>query len=307
MSCNENDILGRKYSHDHTITDPTTGEVVCISCGIVLSDMISEIRPEWSVFPNNELNSRRSVGQPMSLAIRDLGLSTVIGRNNKDSSGKTIIDASMRTLIERIRIWDYRTQTRDSRDWSCKYAFRQLNNLREKLALPSRVMEKAAYIYRKAQHREIIKGRTRTGAMAACVYIACREELIPRTFNEVAEISNIRRKEMWKAYRAIVSELELKVPLIDPVRCLVKIANKTGVNEKVKRYAIDYMKQIIDCNISAGRDPMGLAATVLYISSQNFGSLDKSQKYFADTAGISDVTVRNRRQELRSKMPHLLT
>jgi len=112
---------------------------------------------------------------------------------------------------------------------------------------------------------------------------------------------------MWKAYRAIVSALDLKIPLIDTVRCLVKLANKTGVNEKAKRYAIDYMKQVIDSNISAGRDPMGLAVTVLYISCQTYGDLDKSQKYFANTAGISDVTVRNRRQELTNKIPGLLT
>ena len=306
-SCDISDISRRKHSHIHTLTDPITGEVICISCGAVISDKIAETSPEWSVYGTNELNSRSRVGMPISLAIHDLGLSTVIGKNNKDFSGKIIVDASTRVVIERLRTWDYRTQTRSSKGQSRKYAFRQLNSLKEKLALPSPVLEKAAYIYRKAQQNDIIRGRTRTGAMAACVYIACREAIIPRAFDEVAEVSNIRRKEMWKAYRAIVSELDLKVPLIDPVRCLVKLANKMGVSEKVKRYGIDYMKQVIDSNISAGRDPMGLVATVLYISCQNFGNVDKSQKYFADTAGISDVTVRNRRQELRNKIPGLLT
>ncbi|MGH9964070.1 MAG: transcription initiation factor IIB [Nitrososphaeraceae archaeon] len=306
-SCDISNISRRKHSHIHTLTDPITGEVICISCGAVISDKIAETRPEWSVYGTNELNSRSRVGMPISLAIHDLGLSTVIGKNNKDFSGKTIVDTSTRTVIERIRTLDYRTQTRSSKDQSRKYAFRQLNSLKEKLALPSPVLEKAAYIYRKAQQNDIIRGRTRTGAMGACVYIACREAIIPRAFDEVAEVSNIRRKEMWKAYRAIVSELDLKVPLIDPVRCLVKLANKMGVSEKVKRYGINYMKQVIDSNFSAGRDPMGLAATVLYISCQTYGNVDKSQKYFAETAGISDVTVRNRRQELRNKIPGLLT
>jgi transcription initiation factor TFIIB len=306
-SCDISDISRRKHSHIHTLTDPITGEVICISCGAVISDKIAETHPEWSVYGTNELNSRSRVGMPISLAIHDLGLSTVIGKNNKDFSGKTIVDTSTRVVIERLRTWDYRTQTRSSKGQSRKYAFRQLNSLKEKLALPSPVLEKAAYIYRKAQQNDIIRGRTRTGAMAACVYIACREAIIPRAFDEVAEVSNIRRKEMWKAYRAIVSELDLKVPLIDPVRCLVKLANKMGVSEKVKRYGINYMKQVIDSNFSAGRDPMGLAATVLYISCQTYGNVDKSQKYFAETAGISDVTVRNRRQELRNKIPGLLT
>jgi transcription initiation factor TFIIB len=242
----------------------------------------------------------------MSLAIHDLGLSTVIGRNSKDYSGKTIIDPYTRSIIERIRTWDYRTQTRGFKEYSLKFAFRDLNKLKEKLVLPSPVMEKAAYIYRKAQQKRIVKGRTRTAAIAACVYIACREAAIPRTFREVAELANIRRKEMWKVYRAIVSELDLTVPLVDPVRCLVKLANQTDVDEKVKRHAIDYMKQVMDNNISAGRDPMGLAATVLYISYQDYGNRYKSQKYFAAAAGISDVALRNRRQELGNKIPRYI-
>jgi transcription initiation factor TFIIIB Brf1 subunit/transcription initiation factor TFIIB len=40
--------------------------------------------------------------------------------------------------------------------------------------------------------------------MAACVYIACREARIPRTFDEVAGIANITRKEVSNAYIAIV-------------------------------------------------------------------------------------------------------
>jgi transcription initiation factor TFIIIB Brf1 subunit/transcription initiation factor TFIIB len=34
------------------------GEVVCISCGTVISDKIPETRAEWRVFTINELNSR---------------------------------------------------------------------------------------------------------------------------------------------------------------------------------------------------------------------------------------------------------
>ncbi len=86
----------------YSVTDPTTGEVICISCGTVISDGIAENRPERSIIDINKLYSGSRTGMPMSLAIHDLGLSTVIGRNNKDFSGKTIVDASTRSIIERI-------------------------------------------------------------------------------------------------------------------------------------------------------------------------------------------------------------
>ena len=166
----------------------------------------------------------------------------------------------MLSIIERIRTWDYRTQTRDSMARSRIGTFRQLDRLKQKLVLPGSVVEKAAYIYRKAQQNDIFRGRTRTGAMGACVYIVCREAIIPRAFDEVAEVSNITRKEVSNAYTAIVLGLDLRMPLIDPIGCLVKLANKTHVDEKIKRYALGYLKQIIDSNISAGKDPMSIGS-----------------------------------------------
>lgn len=290
--------------HTSTITDADSGEVICITCGTVVSDKAIEIGPEWRSFTNSGVSLSR-VGMPTSLAKHDQGLSTKIGRENRDFTGEMIFDSSILSILQRIRTWDYRTQTRSSKGTSRKIAFGQLDRLKQKLALPDPVVQKAAYIYRKIQQKKIVRGRTRNGAMAACVYIACRESRIPRTFDEVAGIANITRKEVSNAYIAIVLGLELRIPLIDPVRCLVKLANKTQVDEKIKRYAIGYLKQVTDSNLSAGKDPMSIAATVLYLTCLHYGDESRTQRYFAEAAGISDVTIRNRRQELEDKIPSI--
>jgi transcription initiation factor TFIIB len=288
--------------HSSIITDAESGEVICIICGTVVSD--KTVGPEWRTFTKGEQCSSR-VGIPISLAKHDQGLSTIIGRYNRDFTGQIIIDSSMRSIIERIRTLDYRTQTMDSRARSRIGAFHQLDRLKQKLVLPDSVVEKAAYIYRKVQQKKIVRGRTINGAMAACVYIACREFGIPRTFDEVARTINITRKELSNAYIAIVLGLDLRIPLIDPIKSLVKLANKTHVDEKVTRYAIGYLKQIIDNNLSAGKDPMSIAATTLYLACLHYGDESKTQRYFAESAGISDVTIRNRRQELQTKIPSI--
>lgn len=297
-----------RRSHSYTLTDPVAGEIVCIDCGTVVSDILMEKRPEWGTYANNELIPRHGSSIP-TLAIYDQGLSTKIGRGNTDHSGRVIADPSMRSVLERIRTWDLRTQTRGPKSSSRKDAFGQLDRLRVKLALPDSVVEKAAYIYRKVQHKKkkTRMGRTRVAATAACVYIACREASIPRTFIEIAEASNVKRREMWDACQTIVLDLDLRVPSVDPIRCLVKLANKTGVSEKTKRLGVDYMRKVIRINAAGGKDPMGLAATVLYIASQRHGDRNKSQKYFADIAGVSEVTIRNRIHEFRTKIPGLFT
>lgn len=290
--------------HTSTITDADSGEVICITCGMVVSDKAIEMGPEWRSFTNSGVSLSR-VGMPTSLAKHDQGLSTKIGRENKDFTGEMIFDSSMLSILQRIRTWDYRTQTRSSKGISRKIAFGQLDRLKQKLALPDPVVQKAAYIYRKIQQKKIVRGRTRNGAMAACVYIACRESRIPRTFDEVAGIANITRKEVSNAYIAIVLGLDLRIPLIDPVRCLVKLANKAQVDEKIKRYAIGYLKQVTDSNLSAGKDPMSIAATILYLTCLHYSDESRTQRYFAEAAGISDVTIRNRRQELENKIPSI--
>lgn len=287
--------------HSFTLTDPAAGEVICTDCGTVISDKVAETLSDWHPI----INSEHRGGEPLTSDRHDQGFSTIIGREDKDHAGKMIVNSSTRSALARMRTWDSRTQTRDSRGKNRKYAFGQLERLKQKLGLPDSVVEKAFYIHRKVQRKGLLAGRTRAGILAACVYIACREAIIPRTFSEVAEVSNIRRKEMWDAYMTIVIELDLKMPLIDPVKCLLKLANNMGVDEKIKRYGTKYMKQAIDNNISSGKDPMALAASVLYISCQNNGDRSKSQKDFARAAGVSDVTIRKRHQELQSKIPSI--
>ena len=85
------------------------------------------------------------------------------------------------------------------------------------------------------------------------------------------------------------------------MKCVVKVANKACLNEKIKRQATDIMNKVKKNEISAGKDPMGLAATVLYISCLNTGE-NRTKKEIANAAGITDLTLRNRFNELKSKL-----
>jgi transcription initiation factor TFIIB len=87
-----------------------------------------------------------------SLARHDMGLSTIMGRTDRDASGQKI-DAAMRSTMDRLRVWDYRTQTQSYNDRHFRNAFFKLDILKDRLGLSDSVVEKAAYIYRKAQER----------------------------------------------------------------------------------------------------------------------------------------------------------
>ena len=75
-------------------------------------------------------------------------------------------------------------------------------------------------------------------------------------------------------------------------------AARTRARNKTKRYAVKILKEAEQNGISAGKDPMGLAASALYISTIRM-RVNCSQKIIAQAAGVTEVTIRNRCKDLK--------
>jgi transcription initiation factor TFIIB len=291
-------IVCCKCDSGRQVTDLESGEIICGNCGRVSPDIAIESRAERRTFAS-ENNSRQRVGSPSSLAFHDMGLSTIIGKVNKDSAGHNF-DASMNYRMQRLRTWDARTRVHAPGNRSLIQAFSELERLKDKLGLSDAIVQKTAYIYRKAQEKQLARGRSLSSILAAATYIACREMGAARTLRDFTEITNVKRKALSRSYRLLVLKLDIKVPSIDLMKCIVKIANKAKLGEKVQRMAMSIMNDLINKEISAGKDPMGLAATVLYLSCLRNDEA-RTQKEIAEAAGVTEVTMRTRFKDLKTK------
>jgi transcription initiation factor TFIIB len=260
------------------VTDHECGEVICSRCGVVIARLEGSALQEWRAFSVDDFYSRCRVGGATSLARYNKGLLTTIG-NSRDSKESGI-------NFDRIRIWDFRIQTANDR--SLKQALPALEHLKESLGLPDTIVEKSAYFYRKAARINLIKGRTVSSVLAASVYLACRELETPRTLNEVSSASNVPRKKISRDYRLLVHTFDPKIPAVDHI----------SLSEKTKRMALKIMRQVVAMQISAGKGPMGIAATVLYIACLQGGEI-KTQKELSIAAGVTEVTIRNRYSDLK--------
>jgi len=281
------------------VTDQDTGELFCSKCGLVVSDKIADTGAEWRSFSNDEGNKART-GAGTSLTMHDMGLSTVIGAVNKDATGKPL-SASVKSSIERLRTWDSRSQAHSSADRNLRLALNEMGKLKDKLALTDAVIEKAAYIYRKAMEKKLVRGRSIQGLVAACLYASCRNTETPRTLDDIAKGINIRRKDVARCYRLIFRELELKMPVVDPVKGVSRIASIANLSEKSKRKAIAILNQAKEMGMVAGKDPMGIAAASLYLACIGIGEV-KSQKEISIASGVTEVTIRNRCAGLRQML-----
>jgi transcription initiation factor TFIIB len=287
-------------SSKNLVHDYDTGETICGDCGLVVYEQMMDKGPEWRAFTQQEKTSRSRVGSPTTYAIHDKGLSTTISQIDRDAYGRKLSIAT-RLQMWRLRKWQIRSRVHSSSDRNLAQAMSELDRLAGTLFITSQVKEKSAVLYRRALEKGLVRGRSINAIAAASLYVACRTSSTARTLNEIAEASLVDKKDVARCYRLLLQDLDVKMPIADPLTYISKIAEKNQISGKTQGTAIALLRQARTKRAVAGKDPMGLAAAVLYIAClQNNEKI--TQKDIAEAAGVTEVTVRNRYKGLKAQL-----
>ncbi len=281
---------------DKIVYDEFRGEYICTLTGEVVEDKVVDQGPEWRAFTPEEREKRSRTGSPLSPTIHDGGLSTMIDWRDRDASGKKL-ELKRRLEVMRWRKWQIRTRIQNSIDRNITQAATELERIADQLGLPRSVKEHAATIYRQAVEKGVVRGRAVESVVAAALYAACRVFKIPRTLDEISQYTKTSKKEVARCYRLLVRELNIKIPIADPADFVSRIAAALGLSGNVIKKAVQIIQEAKSKGLTAGKDPVGLAAAAVYTAAQIFGER-RTQKDVAQVAGVTEVTVRNRYKEL---------
>ena len=228
--------------------------------------------------------------------ISDKGLTTTIDWKNKDIYGNPISEDN-KALMYRLRKLNKRSSISGRGQRSLALGLSELHRQSSRLGILGPVREDAARIYRIAARNNLIRGRSVESMVAASIYAACRRANIPRTLDEMAEMSMVPKKQIGKNYRFLSRELNLKLKPTSPADYIPRFATKLGLSGEVQSKAIDITHRASQKGFNTGKGPTGLAAAALYIASLLLGER-KTQKDVANVAGVTEVTIRNRYKEL---------
>ncbi len=124
--------------------------------------------------------------------------------------------------------------------------------------IPTSTKEHAALVYRKVLANTLVRGRSIAVVTAASLFAACRMSGTQRTLKDVSAASGIRKKDLAKCYRLLVKTLDLHMPVVDPVRCVSKIATAVKISMPTQQHAIRIINEAKKRGLVAGKDPMGL-------------------------------------------------
>jgi transcription initiation factor TFIIB len=285
---------------DRLVRDYEVGEIVCMDCGVVVATKLADRGPEWRAFDDEQRSKRTRVGAPMTFTIHDKGLSTMIDWHDRDIYGKRL-SPGQKAQVYRLRKWQRRIRVSDATERNIAFALSEISKISNSLSLPKNIVETASVIYRKAVKERLIRGRSIQGVTAASIYVACRKCGLPRTLEEIAQSSNLNKKEVGRSYRFLIKELNYSIPPLKPSQCITKFSNQLTMPGKVEEIAHKILATAKDLKLTSGRGPTGIAAAASYIASVLTGER-KTQREIAEIAQVTEVTIRNRYKELVERL-----
>ncbi len=271
------------------VRDYTKAEIFCADCGLVIAENIVDMGPEWRAFDSEQMLKRARAGAPLTYRIHDKGLSTLTKWN------------SLTQGQYKLKKWQQRTHIANTTERSFIFALSEIDRISSALKLPMNIREAASMLYRRAMKKHLIRGRSIEGITSAIIYITCRQYGVPRTLEEITEVSRVEQKEISRAYRFLLRELDLKISPASPIDFVPRFCSMLGLSSDIRAKAIEIIKKASEKELTNGRGPIGIAAAAIYIAAILNGE-HRTQKDVSDVTGVTEVTIRNRYKELSEQL-----
>ena len=278
------------------LRDYKRAEVICCDCGLVIEDKIVDPGPEWRGFDTDQRMAREHTGPPTTYTIHDKGLSAMIDPRDYDAGGSPL-KPQAKAQMHRLRKWNNRARVSNSVERNLSYALSELDRVAGQLQLPRNVREAASVIYRKTVENGLTRGRSIESSAASAIYISCRQFGIPRTLEEMTEVTKHNKKEIGKTYRLIARGLGIHLPPVNAMDYVPRFTSELGLPGTVGTKAAGILKQMIDGGMGSGKGPAGIAAAAIYTACA-LEDVRRTQKEISEVTGVTEVTVRNRYKDI---------
>jgi len=266
----------------NVITD-IKGASVCQDCGCVRGFTLDK-NPEWI---NGEDGSGENdrCGNATSYFFPQSSLGTNI-KSHKYDKIKMVHDWSQMPYKER----------------SLYEVFQYIDSKCDKAGVVKSVIDNAKILYKHISDIKcpkgkpiIIRGLNRKSLIAACVYNGAKNQGLPRTAKEIADIFLLTVKQVTKGNRKYDNLIDnYKYMNVNKSNLAINYIDRFGIKLKIPTEILDHAKQISinisRLDIASGHQPPSIASASLMIALK-VGELEIDKKLISKLFGISDVTI----------------
>ncbi len=282
---------------DNPCIESREGDCVCLNCGMIVErNLVGNERRAYTV---EEVNKRRRT-EPRW---REFGPRTMLPNTKIDSKGR-LIGAKGKTLFSRLsKIQNSLISSIERNFWEAKPKLKMLTS---KMNIPEYIRETSWKIYSVVAKKKLTMGRSIDGFIAAALYAAIRVHEFPRLLEEVCESSMTPRRTVHRSLGMIVKdvlpEIGLKYKPITAEQLVFRFGNDLGLPMETQKMALNMLLRASKNGLMrTGKDPKGLAASVVYIAAKAT-NCRKTQAEVSEVAKVTEVTLRSRSKQIKSKL-----
>ncbi|XP_074577588.1 transcription initiation factor IIB-like [Curcuma longa] len=178
----------------------------------------------------------------------------------------------------------------------------RFNIIFSRLNLVATIKDRANEIFKKVEDLKSVRGRNQDAILAACLYIACRQEDKPRTVKEICSVANgATKKEIGRAKEFIVKQLEvemgqsMEMGTIHAGDFLRRFCSHLGMPNQIVKAAQEAVQKSEELDIR--RSPISIAAAIIYMITQLYDD-KKPLKDISLATGVAEGTIKNAYKDL---------
>jgi len=279
------------------ITDYKHGDILCKKCGLVLDEKLLQTGPESWAYDEAQIQKRQRTGSPTRFSKLTMGLETQIDMYDRDIKGHPI-PASRKAQMYRLRKLQRRSLMAESSQRNLSIALPELDKICSVLNVPFGIEEESARLYRIAVGKGLVRGRSIESVMGGIVYLVCRRRGIPKTLDELADTTGIKKKDIGKSYRNFCRRMNIKMPVATPTDFIPRFSSALDLSGETEAKATEIAKKAEKHGVSCGRQPTGIAAAAIYIAGKLTGDRRTQGEMARKLTGVTEVTIRDRAEEL---------
>jgi transcription initiation factor TFIIB len=294
------------------IEEFSSGDMVCDSCGVVVGTRIIDTRSEWRTFANDDQggDDPSRVGGPQDEFVEGQHLATTVAFS----------ESKAHKALSRTQ----NNANQDKAQKSLMQAYKEIVSLCEAINMGQNVSNAAKHIFKLVDKYKFLKGKPQEAVVAGCIFIACRQNNVPRTFREIFNLTSVSKKEVGRVFKQLQSFLQKLQDTEGVATGLNTVTNyeNTSVGaedlcgryvsqlgfknqQKVSKISRDLAEQANDISALAGRSPLSVAAACIYMACHLVGDPRPSAP-IAKQAGVSDGTVKTAYKHLFAAREQLI-
>ena len=180
---------------------------------------------------------------------------------------------------------------------SMPYWERTLYNVFDKLSInttnqgiPSKVLDDAKVLYKRASEKKISRGDNKEGLIASCIYYACLMNKLPRSHKEIARMFRIDPVILTKGNSRFQTLLNINVDSSNPDDYIARFASKLDMKYSDIQACKKFAQQLDELEIVSENAPTSVAAGAIYYYCMA-KQIDITKKVIAEICEVSEVTI----------------